>query len=68
MAEHLARDPRAVKLVQFHPSYAYEDFFEGFRPAVQDSSGSGALTFALRPGPFRQLVDLADEDPDTRTS
>ncbi|MFJ7202394.1 AAA family ATPase [Streptomyces sp. NPDC098789] len=65
IAEHLAGDPRAVKLVQFHPSYAYEDFFEGFRPAVQDGSGSGALTFALRPGPFRQLVDLADEDPDT---
>lgn len=65
IAEHLAGDPRAVKLVQFHPSYAYEDFFEGFRPVVQEASGAGALTFALRPGPFRQLVDLADEDPDT---
>ncbi|MCJ1680772.1 AAA family ATPase [Streptomyces sp. APSN-46.1] len=65
IAEHLAGDPRAVKLVQFHPSYAYEDFFEGFRPAVQEGSGAGALSFALRPGPFRQLVDLADEDPDT---
>ncbi|MFJ9678876.1 AAA family ATPase [Streptomyces sp. NPDC101194] len=65
IAEHLAGDPRAVKLVQFHPSYAYEDFFEGFRPVVQDGSTTGALTFELRSGPFRQLVDLADGDPDT---
>ncbi|WP_436738928.1 AAA family ATPase [Streptomyces sp. BBFR102] len=65
IAEHLAGDPRAVKLVQFHPSYAYEDFFEGIRPVVQDKEGAGPLSFALRPGPFRQLVDLADEDPDT---
>ncbi|MFJ2740247.1 AAA family ATPase [Streptomyces sp. NPDC087440] len=65
IAAHLAGDLRAVKLVQFHPSYAYEDFFEGFRPTVQDGGTAGALTFALRSGPFRQLVDLADGDPDT---
>ncbi|MFJ8136049.1 AAA family ATPase [Streptomyces sp. NPDC096013] len=65
IAEHLAGDPRAVKLVQFHPSYAYEDFFEGFRPTVRSEDGTGTLTFALRPGPFRKLVDLAEEDPST---
>ena len=31
LARHLTEDG-AVKLVQFHPSYTYEDFFEGFRP------------------------------------
>ena len=31
LARHLT-DDGAVKLVQFHPSYTYEDFFEGFRP------------------------------------
>ena len=25
--------PEQVKLVQFHPAYTYEDFFEGYRPA-----------------------------------
>jgi MoxR-like ATPase len=29
LAQHLT-DEGAVKLVQFHPSYTYEDFFEGY--------------------------------------
>ncbi|MGC5015120.1 AAA family ATPase [Streptosporangium sp. DT93] len=53
-------EPSAVKLVQFHPSYTYEDFFEGFRP-VQRSDGQ--LAFELRPGPFRQLVEAARQHP-----
>lgn len=55
-------DDKAVKLVQFHPSYSYEDFFEGFRPTT---STDGAMSFALRPGPFRRLVDLARDDKST---
>jgi hypothetical protein len=41
-----------VELVQFHPSYAYEDFVEGFRP-------SGANSFELRPGPLKRLAARA---------
>ncbi|MDQ3403888.1 MAG: AAA family ATPase [Actinomycetota bacterium] len=60
LARELARrwaDPSAVKLVQFHPSYTYEDFFEGFRPEQRD----GQLVFKLQPGPFRKLVEDAEE-------
>jgi len=59
LAEHLA-GVDDVRLVQFHPSYSYEDFFEGFRPRL---STEGSLAFDLVPGPFRRLVDAARDDP-----
>ncbi len=61
LARHLTEDG-AVKLVQFHPSYTYEDFFEGFRP---ERGGSGALAFELRAGPFRGFAERAKENPST---
>ncbi|MFJ4030029.1 McrB family protein [Paenarthrobacter sp. NPDC089989] len=42
-----------VKTVQFHPSYAYEDFFEGYRPARSDD---GSVGFSLEPGPLRRIA------------
>jgi 5-methylcytosine-specific restriction enzyme B len=61
LARHLTEDG-AVKLVQFHPSYTYEDFFEGFRP---EPGGSGTLTFTLRAGPFRDFAEVAADNPST---
>ena len=52
----------AVKLVQFHPSYSYEDFFEGYQPSSGDD---GQVGFKLSPGPFRRLVDTAIENKST---
>jgi 5-methylcytosine-specific restriction protein B len=54
-----------MKLVQFHPSYSYEDFFEGFRPVQRDD---GQLTFKLEPGPFRLLVEAARQHRQIPTS
>ena len=62
LARHLAGDEQAVRLVQFHPSYTYEDFFEGYRPKTVTG---GQLSFELRPGPLRALADRAREDPGT---
>ena len=45
-------------MVQFHQSYAYEDFVEGFRPT--DDGG-----FTLKPGVFRRFCDRARANPDT---
>jgi hypothetical protein len=56
LAEHVAGDN--VRLVQFHPAYTYEDFFEGYRPMPEGG-------FALKPGPLRKIVDQAKENPST---
>ncbi|WP_308796405.1 AAA family ATPase [Agromyces silvae] len=56
IARHVVGSDRSrVRLVQFHPSYAYEDFFEGLRPSTE----SGTVTFELKPGPLRQIADEA---------
>jgi len=56
-------EPTNVSLVQFHPAYSYEDFFEGYRPTTVDEEGR--VGFALTPGPFRKIVDRASQDPGT---
>lgn len=36
LARHFAGLNGKVEIIQFHPSYTYEDFVEGFRPALRD--------------------------------
>ena len=48
-----------VTLVQFHPSYAYEDFVQGFRPALKD----GQTGFELRNGPLLRAAERARQEP-----
>ncbi|MGW4314374.1 McrB family protein [Streptomyces sp. NPDC004491] len=60
LARHLA-GPDRVELIQFHPSYTYEDFFEGFRPVPGNSSGT--VAFDVQPGPFKLLAERARKDP-----
>lgn len=48
-----------VRTVQFHPSYAYEDFFEGYRPAKTHGDNVG---FSLEPGPLRRIAAEASLD------
>ena len=59
LAEHWAGSDSNVMLVQFHPSYAYEDFVQGFRPKTADG---GQVTFELRDGPLRQIARSAAAD------
>ena len=60
LAKTLAGDDGTVSLVQFHPSYAYEDFVEGYRPRLID----GRPGFELVPGPFKLAAQSARDNPD----
>ena len=41
-ARHLAGSDDRVTLVQFHPTYAYEDFVQGYQPTLQDTGRRGS--------------------------
>lgn len=62
LADHLVGEDQA-RLVQLHPSYSYEDFFEGYRPTV---TPDGQAAFKLQHGPLRQLAEEASQ-PQNRT-
>ena len=47
-------------IVQFHPSYSYEDFVEGYRPIVED----GGLVYRLKDGPFLRIARDARNNPE----
>ena len=62
LAAAFTGDPTRVELVQFHPSYAYEDFVEGYRP--RQGVKEGAAPFKLVEGPLKRIAGRATNDPD----
>ena len=56
-----------VEILQFHPSYAYEEFVEGIRPAsVEGKDGRRELSYPIRKGRFLSICDDAREHPEQR--
>lgn len=61
VAERLARHfvgggDGFTELVQFHPSYSYEDFIQGIRPQAGED---GCLNYPLVPGRFLEFCEKA---------
>ena len=54
--------PENVQLIQFHPSFSYEDFFEGYRPKI--SADEKSMLFEKSPGPLRRMAEKAAANPD----
>jgi 5-methylcytosine-specific restriction protein B len=62
IANHLAPKEN-TEIIQFHPSFSYEDFFEGFRP-VEKSNGSVSLEKV--DGPLKRIAAAARANPDKK--
>lgn len=52
------KDDSRIQMIQFHQSYSYEDFIEGYRPKAE---GEG---FELKQGPFVKFARKAARDPE----
>jgi 5-methylcytosine-specific restriction protein B len=64
IAEYLLEnDPTRCRLVQFHPSYGYEDFVEGMRPVAGEN---GSFEFKNHPGALLETVNEIEGDGQTR--
>ncbi|MCF8233253.1 MAG: EVE domain-containing protein [Bacteroidales bacterium] len=53
------KDDSKIEMIQFHQSYAYEDFIQGFRPQEDGS-------FKLENGVFYRFCKKAQSDPDNK--
>lgn len=59
LARHLGGNAERCQLVQFHPSYSYEDFVRGYRPTLYGREAR----FELKDGPFVRIARRAKNDP-----
>ena len=63
LAAYIAGSAERVTLVQFHPSYAYEDFVQGFRPTVAKEGQTAG--FVLRDGPLLRAAKRAHREDES---
>ena len=52
-----------IRIVQFHPSYGYEEFVEGLRPAANES---GSIEFKTVPGVLLEVAAEIEKDGKSR--
>lgn len=66
IAEYLAeREDSRRELIQFHPSYTYEDFMEGIKPESRECGDDRwEVHYPVRAGSFKRFCERATADPD----
>lgn len=47
--------PDRMTIIQFHPSYSYEDFIEGIRPKSKEADGRTIVDYPTLPGVFQKF-------------
>jgi 5-methylcytosine-specific restriction protein B len=62
IAQYLASKEN-TEIIQFHPSFSYEDFFEGFRPAEKSD---GSVSLVKIDGPLKRIAAAARSNPDKK--
>ena len=60
IAKHCREHGGDFEIVQFHPSYLYEDFVQGYRPRLIE----GQPGFKLVDGPLLRIAKRAEDSPD----
>jgi 5-methylcytosine-specific restriction protein B len=60
IAQYLATKEN-TEIIQFHPSFSYEDFFEGFRPTEKSD---GSVSLEKVDGPLKRIAASARSNPD----
>jgi len=65
IAEYLADgDDARRELIQFHPSYTYEDFMEGIKPESRHcGEDRWEVSYPVRAGSFKRFCERAADDP-----
>jgi hypothetical protein len=54
----------AVRLVQFHPAYAYEEFVEGIRARTLEMNGRNEVTYPVEDGVLAAFAAEAERRPE----
>ncbi|MDB3962559.1 AAA family ATPase [Paracoccaceae bacterium] len=62
-AKLVSADDRKFRNVQFHPSYSYDDFVEGYVPVSSSSETGGVPNYKLIPKIFLELCVQANSSP-----
>ncbi|MBU9713224.1 McrB family protein [Evansella tamaricis] len=59
LAKILTQQSKQTHLIQFHPSYTYEEFIEGIRPELVDVNNTQQISVKVKPGIFAELCNEA---------